>query len=123
MILSWNTEAPTVEGTNPVLLPGALAINPITWTTTTAHATAAQSLGSWLPDAKGVFHRVPHYADAQIDAERGVVVSTTPDVDVWSPGGPGHFPKGVYHSFDIPFFYFDVQANAKQRVDAYLAAH
>lgn len=123
VILSWNTEAPTVEGTNPVLLPGALAINPITWTTTTAHATAAQSLGSWLPDAKGVFHRVPHYADAQIDAERGVVVSTTPDVDVWSPGGPGHFPKGVYHSFDIPFFYFDVQANAKQRVDAYLAAH
>jgi hypothetical protein len=123
VILSWNTEAPTVEGTNPVLLPGALAINPITWTTAPAEATAAQSLGSWLPDASGTFRRVEHYADARIDPVRGVVVSTTPQVDVWSPGGAGHFPKGVYHSFDIPFFYFDVQANAQLRVAAYLASH
>ena len=32
VLLSWNTEAPTIGGTNPVLLPGALVINPITWT-------------------------------------------------------------------------------------------
>ena len=32
VIASWNTEAPTVDGTNPVLLPGGIAINPITWT-------------------------------------------------------------------------------------------
>lgn len=123
VILSWNTEAPTVEGTDPVVLPGALAINPITWTTTTAHASAAQSLGSWLPDADGVFRKVPHYADAQVDPQRGAVISTTPAVDLWSPGGAGHFAKGVYHSFDFPFFYFDVQANAKARVGAWLATH
>ena len=28
VIVSWNTEAPTVAGKNPVLLPGGLAINP-----------------------------------------------------------------------------------------------
>ena len=32
--------------TGPVVLPGALAINPITWTRTQTEATAAQNLGS-----------------------------------------------------------------------------
>ena len=31
VIVSWNTEAPTIAGKNPVLLPGGIAINPITW--------------------------------------------------------------------------------------------
>ncbi len=32
VIISYNTEAPQVAGKNPVVLPGAMAINPITWT-------------------------------------------------------------------------------------------
>jgi hypothetical protein len=58
-----------------------------------------------------------------VDIDKGVLITTTPDVDVWSPGGANAFPKGVFHSFDFPFYYFDVQGNAKQRIDAYLAAH
>jgi len=123
VILSWNTEAPTIGAPNPVLLPGALAINPITWTRDATVATADQSLGSWLPDKSGTYSKVPHYADAQVDSTKGVVITTTPDVETWSPGGPNAFPKGVFHSFDFPFYYFDVQANAKERVNAYLAAH
>jgi pimeloyl-ACP methyl ester carboxylesterase len=123
VLLSWNTEAPTIGGPNPVLLPDALVINPITWTRTQTAATAAQSLGSWLPDKSGTYAKVPHYADAQVDTAKGVLISTTPDVQTWSPGGPNAFPKGVFHSFDIPFYYFDIQANAKARVAAYLAAH
>ena len=123
VLLSWNTEAPTIGGTNPVLLPGALVINPITWTRSEAHAAASQSLGAWLPDAQGVYAKVPHYADAQVSTARGVLVTTTPSVATWSPGGAGKFPKGVFHSFDIPFYYYDIQANAKQRVAAYLAVH
>src|ERR1035437_4020938 len=34
VIVSWNTEAPMVGGTNPVLLPAGLVINPISWTRT-----------------------------------------------------------------------------------------
>jgi len=123
VLLSWNTEAPTTGGPNPVLLPGALVINPITWTRTETHAAASQSLGSWLPDKTGTFAKVAHYADAQVDTAKGVLVTTTPSVETWSPGGPNAFPKGVFHSFDIPFYYFDVQANAKQRVTAYLDTH
>ena len=51
-----------------------------------------------------------------------MLVTTTPSVATWSPGGPNAFPKGVFHSFDIPF-YDDIQANAQQRVAAYLATH
>lgn len=122
VILSWNTEAPTIGGPNPVLLPGALVINPITWTRSEAVAPADASLGSWLPDTSGTYRKVPHYADAQVDIEKGALISTTPDVNVWSPGGPKAFPRGVYHSFDFPFYYFNVQANAKERVSAYLGA-
>jgi pimeloyl-ACP methyl ester carboxylesterase len=123
VLLSWNTEAPTIGGPNPVLLPGALVINPITWTQSEKVAKASQSLGSWLPDKSGTYAKVPHYADAQVDTAKGVLVTTTPSVSTWSPGGPNAFPKGVFHTFDIPFYYFDIQANAKQRIAAYFAGH
>jgi pimeloyl-ACP methyl ester carboxylesterase len=123
VIISYNTEAPTIAAANPVVLPGAIAINPITWTRSEELAPASASLGSWLPDTQGVFGKVEHYADAQVDLERGVVIASTPDVSIWSPGGLGHFPAGVYHSYDYQFYYFDLQANAKLRVDTYLATN
>ena len=123
VIISYNTQAPTIAAPNPVVLPGALVINPITWTRTDTPAPASASLGSWLPDAKGKFGKVAHYADATIDLQKGVLVASTPDKSVWSPGKPGGFPAGVYHSFDYPFYYFDLRANARVRVEAYLKAH
>lgn len=121
VIVSYNTEAPTVDGTDPVVLPGALAINPITWTTSGTTAPAAASKGAWLPNAQGVWARVDHYADATVDATKGAVIASTPDVNTWSPGGPNAWPKGVYHSFDYPFYYYDLQANFSERVAAYHA--
>ena len=116
VIISYNTEAPTIAAPNPVVLPGALVINPITWTRTDKPAPASESLGSWLPDAKGKFGKVAHYADATVDLQKGVLVASTPDESVWSPGKPGGFPAGVYHSFDYPFYYFDLRENARVRV-------
>ena len=127
-IVSYNTEAPVVDGTNPVTLPGGIAINPITWTRTEEPATAAQNLGGILidpktdyavVDAKGDPVRVPHYADAQVNKARGVVICGTADVNLLSPGD-ALLPKGVYHSFDYPFYYFDVRANAADRVAHFL---
>ncbi len=119
VIVSYNTEAPTIGGVNPVMLAGALAINPITWTRAERPAAASASLGSWLPDSAGAYRRVDHYADARVDLARGVVVASTPDVSTWAPGKPGGFPAGVYHSLDYSFYYFDLQANAKARIAAY----
>lgn len=121
VIVSYNTEAPDTDGLNPVVLPGALAINPITWTTDGTPAPASASKGAWLPTLQMGWIKVPHYADATVDASKGAIISSTPDVDLWSPGGHGVFPRGVYHSFDYPFYYFDLQANFETRVAAFLA--
>lgn len=130
VIVSWNTEAPTIGGPNPVLLPGGLAINPITWTTTEAEATAAQNLGSIalgtdgtpVLDASGNINPVFGLADARVDTAKGVGISSTVPVTQYSPGGPGQFPEGVYHGFDIPFYFFDLRLNATDRTAQFLAS-
>jgi len=127
VIVSYNTEAPVVDGTNPVTLPGGIAINPITWTRTEELATAAQNLGGIalekngyaVVDAAGNPVRVRNYADAQVNKARGVVICSTADVNLLSPGN-ALLPKGVYHSFDYPFYYFDIRANSDTRVAHYL---
>jgi hypothetical protein len=128
VIVSWNTEAPKIGGKNLVVLPGALAINPITWTRLETTATAKQNLGSIAlnpdgsvkTDAAGKPARVADFADAHVDLARGVVICSTAPVDTLAPGN-AVLPRGVYHSFDYPFYYFDIKANAANRIARYLA--
>jgi hypothetical protein len=131
VIVSWNTEAPTVGGKNPVLLPGGLVINPITWTTTEQTATAGQNLGSIelnpatggtpVLDQNGKIERVMNLADARIDKAKGVVICSTVNPENPPYFTPGGLPMGVLHNFDYPFYYFDVEANAANRVEKYLS--
>ena len=118
VIISYNTEAPTVAGKNPVVLPGAMAINPISWTRGEKTATSAQSLGSVDMDATGKLVTQQHYADARISKERGVVICSTVDVDKLSPGNQV-FPKGVYHHYDYLFYYYNLRENAAVRAEKY----
>ena len=118
VIISYNTEAPKVAGKNPVVLPGAMAINPISWTRGEKTATAAQSLGSVDMDATGKLVTQQHYADARISKERGVVICSTVDVDKLSPGNQV-FPKGVYHHYDYLFYYYNLRENAAVRAEKY----
>lgn len=125
VIISYNTEAPTVSAPgNPVVLPGALVINPITWTRTGTLATADKNLGSILlnPDgtvAAGIPTPIMNIADAQIDLVKGVLVCSTVDANKWSPGN-AVFGKGVYHSFDYPFYYYNIRENAVNRTNKFL---
>jgi len=123
VIISYNTQAPdVVPGVNPVLsgLTG-LVINPVTWTRTETTATTAEGLGSIMPDpATLVFEPVPQYADARVDIENGVLICTTADEDFLYELTRHGFPLGVYHSFDYPFYYFNIRANAQNRVNKYL---
>lgn len=128
VIISYNTEAPAIEGNNPVVLPGALAINPITWTRDETLATADQSLGSIqlnkdgsvVLDDAGQFLVLKNYADARVDKARGVVICSTADVDKLAPGN-ATFGKGVFHSFDYPFYYFNIRENAGTRTRVFMS--
>ena len=128
VIISYNTEAPVMHVTNPVTMPGGIAINPITWIRSEDPASAAENLGgiSIDPqtgyakvDASGQPVKVEHYADAQINEQRGVVICSTADPGQLAPGNPALL-AGIYHPFDYPFYYFDIRANAENRVARYL---
>lgn len=119
VIVSYNTLAPDVALEDvPFLLPGAVAINPISWTLDETPATTGEGLGSYMPDANGSFHQVPQYADARVDASIGAVVcSTAVDSELILGFGPG-----IYHSYDIPFYYYNLRANAANRTEKFLAS-
>jgi len=127
VIISYNTVSPTLQVPDPVVLPGAMVINPITWTRDETPATAAQNLGGIslqsngypVMDASGQPQKVMNYADAKVDRARGVLVCSTADPATLYPGNK-MVAEGIYHSFDYPFYYFDLRANARNRIDRYL---
>jgi pimeloyl-ACP methyl ester carboxylesterase len=127
VIVSFNTVSPTLKVPDPVVLPGALVINPITWTRDETVATAAQNLGgialdgngNAVLDAQGQPQRVLNYADAQIDTAKGVLICSTADPGTLDPGN-AMVAAGIYHPYDYPFYYFDIRANAENRIAHYL---
>lgn len=130
VIISYNTQAPTIEGVDGVVLPTARVINPISWTTAETVAPASDNLGSLqlnadgsvVKNADGTPVKVMNFADAQVDNTKNVLICSTVDVDKYAPGG-GLFGRGVFHSFDFPFYYFNIRANAEERVANYLKEH
>jgi hypothetical protein len=127
VIISYNTQAPTIEGTDFVVLPTAHVINPISWTLDETTAPASENMGSIainsdgtvVTNADGSYQRVMNFADATVDIEKGALICSTVDVDTYAPGSPA-FGKGVFHSYDYPFYYFNLQENAKLRITNYL---
>jgi hypothetical protein len=121
VIISYNTQGGATGGKNPVILDGALVINPITWTRSGITADALENLGSILlnPDGSvilnenGEFKQVMGFADATVDSENGALICSTVDVDTWAPGNPV-FPKGVFHSFDYPFYYYNIRGTRRK---------
>ena len=133
VVISWNTEAPTIAAPSPVVQPGAVAINPITWTRKQTEASAAQNLGSIELDpatggtpvlnANGPIKRFKNVADACVDTAKGVVVCSTIDSAAPPYFTPGGFPMGVLHTFDYPLYFFSVRANAANRAAHFFAEH
>ncbi len=122
VIISWNTQSPNVKpGANPVVSGNVgLVINPISWTRDETLATADEGLGSFMPDPlTGKFVKVPQYADAKIDKANGVLICSSADEQAMFKisGGMG---LGVYHSFDIPFYYFNLRENGENRAEKFL---
>jgi pimeloyl-ACP methyl ester carboxylesterase len=128
VIISYNTQADYFFTQDPPVQPNPVlygmvgrVINPINWKTDETYADKSESLGSFMPDHSLVLQTMPHYADARIDIAHGVLVCSTAEEpfisDLETLAG---FPKGVYHSFDIPLYYYDLRANAQNRVNKYL---
>ncbi len=121
VIISYNTEAEGVTQ-SPVVRPGALAINPISWTRSETEAPNDDNLGSitLITGTLADLTPVMNLASAQVDLSRGVVVCKSVDPAKFALPG---WPAGVYHTYDYPFFFYNIRVNAQNRVDHYLRSH
>lgn len=121
VIISYNTEAEGVTQ-SPVVRPGSLAINPISWTLDETEAPKESSLGSIMLITATLADLTPvmNFASAKVDTARGVVVCKSVDISKFAMPG---WPAGVYHTYDYPFYFYDIRANAQNRVEHYLETH
>ena len=117
VIISYNTESAGNEN-NIVVLPGAISINPINWKRDETYASAEENLGGYIANEElGKMENVPHAADAQINLERGVVITTTKTMKPMP--GPVPFGNGSFHSGDYALYYYNIKANVATRIAAY----
>ncbi len=123
VIISYNTQSSDVSSPNPILFNSiGIVINPVNWLRDETYASISQGLGSILPDSTGKFVPVPQCADAKIDIAKGVLVANVPlplKELIFKLDSLEGFPRGVYHSFDYPFYYFNIRENAANRIQHY----
>jgi hypothetical protein len=124
VIVSYNTEAPVLlPPGDPVVLPGALVINPLSWTTDETLAPASQSAGSLTlnPDGTVALDTIPvmNYADARIDKSRNALICSSVNQQSLIPV-TGGATIGVYHALDYALYYFNIRQNAQNRVNKFL---
>jgi len=114
VIISYNTQSPNVTPGSNLVTNGmiGLVINPITWTRDETEAKVAQSLGSFMP-VKGEFKKIA-YANAKVDISNGVLLCSSANEQELYPITM-QFGLGIYHSFDYPFYYYNIQENAQNR--------
>jgi len=116
-VITWNTIA---EGaTSPVLLPGALCVNPLNWKTGRTEQPKTLDTYANIRLADGTVVRMEHFTPARIDERGGLVIPPPAILDKLSMRmGPG-----VYHSYDYDFFYGNLAANVAERCQAWSRKH
>ena len=117
VIISYNTEEAGNEN-NIVVLPGAISINPLNWKRDETYASAEENLGGYIANEElGKMEFVPHAADAQINLERGVIITTSKAMKPMP--GPVPFGMGSFHSGDYALYYYNIKQNVATRIAAY----
>ena len=122
VVVAFNSEDPAV-GDSLIVPAGTstLAINPLSWETSSDLAPAELNLGACFTDYAGaVVEEIPAFCGAYLDPDRGTLKVTGVDPADYPPALP-IFDEGVYHVYDYQFFYRNLQENVAERVGAYLA--
>ena len=121
VVISYNTEAPTVDGQNPLANPDSVTINPLSWETTGEYVSKENNLGSIYVDENMKETVYKHIADAKIDYSRGTIICSTVDRQRWSSPKKSreYLPLGVLHENDIPLYYYNLRKNAQDRITEY----
>ncbi len=115
-IVTYNSVAAGHQAEAPTILPGAVSVNPLSWSADDGLAPASENLGSVIFDEKGGQQTFAHFTSARNQDGGLVVAPADPRMLPVLPFGPG-----VYHVYDYNLFYMNLKANAAQRIKAFLA--
>lgn len=121
VIICFDCESEDVTET-PIVPAGmfSYSINPLNWKTDSTPADKSLNRGAVYIDKYGEFQwEKPELTGAYINPERGTLI--TPDIDMAEFSGHG-FPDGVYHLYDVEFFYRNLQENVLTRYHAWTEA-
>ena len=117
VIINYNSQAPGKVKSPFTGSSNAYCINPVNWRTDDKTAEKSEHKGSRFFDFKsGKATDKKAFVSAKIDpASGGLIVE---------PAEPGKFDSrslgsGVYHMFDLNFFYYDLRANGERRIKAF----
>jgi hypothetical protein len=117
VIITYNSQAPGKVKSCFTGRSDVYCINPVNWRTDNKIAGKSEHKGSRFFDFKsGNATDKKSFVSAQIDPASGGLIVETAE--------PGKFDSrtlgaGVYHMFDLNFFYYDLRANGKLRIDTY----
>lgn len=114
VIITWNTQSKDAEA-SVFAGKGHACINPLNWKTTSEPASAMDNPGARLYDyTNQTIEYIPHYCGAYIDLEKSVLVADPPK-SKWTENAI--MGKGVYHQYDVYFFYDAMMQNIRLRVE------
>ena len=125
VIVSFDAETPEVKD-SLILKEGKeyVSINPLNWKTDGTRADASENLGAVLVSAKGeIKFEQPAFCGGYLDdtPRHALKVDDLSYADYENQ--IPYLPVGSYHSYDVTFFYRNIQKNVKDRIDAWLAKY
>ncbi len=113
-VVTYNSVAAGYQKKAPTIQPGAISVNPLTWTIGGELAPASLNRGAVFFNEDGAKTVRPAFTSAQ-NQEGGLVVA---------PADPSLltnlcFGQGVYHAYDYSLFYENLRLNAARRIKAF----
>ncbi|MFI3251056.1 MAG: DUF3089 domain-containing protein, partial [Eubacteriales bacterium] len=121
VIISFNTEAEGIE-TSLSVPESTLAINPLSWSTSSDHAPAELNLGACFTGYDGTIAvEVPALTGAYLDPVRGTLIVDDNITPQEYPPVLPIFEDGIYHIYDYLFFYRNLQENVATRINQYIS--
>lgn len=113
-VLAWNTIAQ--GGKSPTLFAGAHCINPLSWTDDKQEQPASKNLYALIDMGDGTTKKIPHFTSARIGGNGGLIIPVPAIVNELNMS----MGAGVFHRYDIDFFYGNIIQNVGERCQAWL---
>lgn len=117
VIITYNSQAPGKVKSPFTGKRDVYCINPVNWRTDDTPAEITEHRGSRFFDFRsGVPTDKMSFVSAKIDPASGGLIVETAEPGKYDSRSLG---PGVYHMFDLNFFYYDLRANGKLRIAAF----